>query len=167
MSEGSQTEGIVVSYDNMTPIPVISYDQTNNALVFNHQLQATKGVASSASETLEFKSLATFNNTIRVGYNGDFDDSVPMTPLFDPTSLIFPAINSVGTIQTTELMIANDGAMRLYAGHDGTHINGDITVDGNITNANLHDQLNLKALLHNPTCSRTIVGITPSRKKFS
>ena len=64
-----------------------------------------------------------------------------MTSPLDPTSLIFPAINSVGTVQATELMmIANNGATRLYAGEAGTHINGDITVVGNITNTNLEDQ---------------------------
>ena len=156
MSEGSQMDGTVVSYDDVTPRPVISYDQTNNASVFNNPAQATKGIASSEIGTLEFNSPATFNNAIWVGYNGDFPDSVPMTSPFDPTSLIFPAINSVGTIQATELMIANDGAMRLYAGEDGTHINGDITVDGNITNTSLQDQLNLKAPLHSPTFSGTV-----------
>ena len=64
MSAGSQMDGIVSSYADMIPIPIISYDQTKNALVFNHQLQTTKGIASSEFETLEFKSPATFNNTI-------------------------------------------------------------------------------------------------------
>ena len=130
-------DGLVTSYDDITPIPVISYDQTNNALVFNHPLQTTTGI--SPSEALEFDSPATFNNAIRVGYNGDFPASVPMTSPLDPTSLIFTAINSVGTIQATELVIANDGTTRLYAGDAGTHSNGDITVVDNITNTNLQD----------------------------
>ena len=99
MSGGSQIDGIVASYDDITPIPVISYDQTNNALVFNNPAQTTKGIASSETGTLEFNSPATCNNTVRVGYDGEFPGPVPMTSPFDPTSLNFPAVNSVGTIQ--------------------------------------------------------------------
>ena len=117
------------------------------------------GIASAEGETLEFNSPATFNNIIVVGYNGDFPASVPLTSPFDSTSLIFPAINSVGTIQATELMIATDGATRLYAGEAETHIIGDITVVGNIMNINLQDQLKLKAPLHNPTFSGTVGGL--------
>ena len=83
-----------------------------------------------------------------------------MTSPLDPTSPIFPAIKSVGTIQATELAIANDGAARLHAGEAGTHINGDITVDGSTTVTNLQDQLDLKAPLHSPTCTRTVVRIS-------
>ena len=64
--------GIVVNYDDMTPVPALSYNSTNNALVFNNPVQTTAGIASAESETLEFNSPATFNNTIRVGYNGAF-----------------------------------------------------------------------------------------------
>ena len=140
MLEGSHMDGIVSSYVDMIPIPVVSYDQTNTALVFNHQLQTTEGIASSASETLEFESPATFNNTIRVGYNGELPDSIPMTSPFDSTGLIFPAINSVGTVQASDLMVAKDGVVTLYSGESGTRINGDITVDGNIMNTNPQDQ---------------------------
>ena len=60
MSGGSQMGGIVGRYADMTPIPGISYDQTKNALVFNHHLQTTKGIASSESEILEFKPPCSF-----------------------------------------------------------------------------------------------------------
>ena len=55
-------------------------------------------------------------------------------------------------------MIAKDGDMRLYSGEDETYINGDITVDGNVINTNLQDQLDLKAPLHNPTFPRRVLG---------
>ena len=83
---------IVVSYDDVTPMPVISYNQTNNALVFNNLVQTTSGIASAESKTLEFNSPASCNNTIRVGYNGEFPDSAPMISPLDSTSLIFPTI---------------------------------------------------------------------------
>ena len=160
MSGGSPNHGVVDSYDGMTPIPVISYNPTKNALVINNPVQANEGIASAESETLDFNSPATFNNIIRVGYNGDFPASVPMTSPLDPTSLILPAINSVGMIQAIELVIANDGTARLYAGKAGRHINGDITVVGNITNTNLQDQLNLKAPLHDPTFTGIVGGLS-------
>ena len=53
MSGRNQIDGIVVSYDDMTPIPVISYNPTNNALVFNNPLQTTEGIASSELEPLD------------------------------------------------------------------------------------------------------------------
>ena len=40
MSGGSPTNGVVDNYDNMTPIPVISYNQTNNTLVINNPVQS-------------------------------------------------------------------------------------------------------------------------------
>ena len=83
-----------------------------------------------------------------------------MTSPLDPGSLIFPAINSVGTIQATELVIAKDGAARLYAGEAGMHINEDITVVGNITHNNLQEHLDLKAPLNNPKFTGTVSGIT-------
>ena len=79
MSAGSPVDGAVDSYAGMTPIPAISYNPTNNALVINNPVQANERIASAESETLDFNSQATFNNTIRVGYNGDFPASVLMT----------------------------------------------------------------------------------------
>ena len=128
MSGGSPMDGTLVNYDDVTPIPLLPYDQTNNALVFNNPVQTTLGIASAESETLEFNSPATFN---KVGYNGEFPDSVPVISPLDSAGLILPTINSVGTIQATELMIANNGATRLYSGETGTQKHGDIMVVGN------------------------------------
>ena len=144
MSGASPMESIVAKYDDVIPIPVIIYNPANNALAFNNTVQTTPGIAPAESETLEFNSPATYNNTIRVGYNGDFPDSVPMISPLDSMSLIFPTIFRVGTIQATDLMIANNGATRLYSGEAGTHINGDITVVSNITNQNLQGQLDFQ-----------------------
>ena len=74
MNSGSPMDGIVVNYDDMRPIPVISYNQTNNALVFNNAVQATLGIASSESETLEFNSPALFKQSVPVGFNAKLSD---------------------------------------------------------------------------------------------
>jgi len=58
-------DGLVVKYDDMTPIPVISYNQTNNALVFNSTVQTPAGIASAESETLELNSPAFLNKVCR------------------------------------------------------------------------------------------------------
>ena len=56
-------------------------------------------------------------------------------------SLNIPAINSIGTVQATDLMIAKDGVMKVFSDGSVTHIYGDITVDGNLTNNNLQEQI--------------------------
>ena len=68
----------------------------------------------------------------------------------------------MGTIQATDLMIANGGVMKLYSDVSGTHVYGDITVDGDVINTNLQNQLNLKATLDNPAFTGTVTGITKS-----
>ena len=44
MSGGSPDNGVVGSYDDMTPIPVISYSPTNNAVVINNPAQTTENI---------------------------------------------------------------------------------------------------------------------------
>ena len=141
MSGGSQIDGLVTSYDDITPIPVISYDQTNNALVFNNLVQTTLGMASAESETLEFNSPALFKQSLQVGFNANLSDLFPMPLPSDPMSITIPASSSIGTVQATDLMIAKNGVMKLCPDISGTQIYGDITVDGHITNNNLQDQL--------------------------
>ena len=50
--------------------------------------------------------------------------------------------------------------MSLYADASGTRFHSDITVDGNIINTDLQNQLNLKAPLDNPTFTGSISGIS-------
>jgi len=54
MTEGSQHYGIASNFDNMIPIPLISNSKTNNALVFNNEVQTTLGITSIESDMLEF-----------------------------------------------------------------------------------------------------------------
>ena len=74
----------------------------------------------------------------------------------DPMSLNIPAINSLGTLQATDILIAKSGSMSLYADSSGTHFYSDITVDGNIINTDLQNQLNLKAPVDNPVFTGTV-----------
>ena len=156
MSQENPLDGIVTDFGNMVPIPVIKYKSTNNALIFDNQVQTSSGIASSELVPLSFNSPAVFNNCISAGFNADFSQFVPMPLPSDPMSLNIPAINALGTIQTTDLLIANNGNMSLYADSSGTHFYGNITVDGNITNTDLQNQLNLKAPLLNPSFNGSI-----------
>jgi hypothetical protein len=44
MSGGSPINGVVDNYDDMTPIPIISYSWINNGLVINNPVQTTEDV---------------------------------------------------------------------------------------------------------------------------
>ena len=112
MSGGIQIDGIVASYDDMTHVPISSYNPTNNALLFSNPLQTTEGVASSELEPLEFNSPGLLNSGVQVRFNTNLSEFVPSPLPYDPMSLNIPAINSIGTIQATDLMIAKDGVMK-------------------------------------------------------
>ena len=71
MSEGNPLDGIVTDYTEMTPIPVIKYNTTNNALIFDIPLQTSSGIASSELAPLSFNSPAVFNNGISAGVNAE------------------------------------------------------------------------------------------------
>ena len=105
---------------------------------------------------LEFESPALFKESVLVGFNTNSSDLFPLPLPSDPMSLNIPAINSIGTVQATDLMIAKNGVMKLYSDVSGTHIYGDITVDGDITNNNLQEQIDIKAN-HSTTYTKTEV----------
>ena len=139
MSGANPIQGILVNYDDVIPIPVITYNSTNNALVFNNAVQTTSGIASTEGEISGFNSPAFFKQSAQVRFNANLSDFFPMPLPSDPMSLSVPANQSIGTVQATDLMIAKDGVMKLYSDASGTHIYGDMTVDGNITNNTLQD----------------------------
>ena len=118
MSE-SPPQGLVIDYSGMTPIPVIQYDSSSNAIIFDNPVQTTSGIASSELAPLSFNSPAVFNNGISAGVNADFSQFVPMPLPSDPMSLNIPAINSLGALQTTDILIAKNGSMSLYANSSG------------------------------------------------
>ena len=74
MYSGSPNDGVVDSYDDMTPIPVISYNPTNNDLVINNPAQANEGIASAEGEALDFNSPALFKQSVQVGFNADLSE---------------------------------------------------------------------------------------------
>ena len=86
MSEGNPLDGVVTDYSEMTPIPVIQYDSSSNAVIVDNPIQTTGGIASSELAPLAFNSPAVFN--ISAGVNADFTQFVPMPLPSDPMSLI-------------------------------------------------------------------------------
>ena len=63
MSE-SPPQGLVIDYSEMTPIPVIQYNTTSNALNFDNPIQTSSGIASTDQAPLSFNSPAVFNSGI-------------------------------------------------------------------------------------------------------
>jgi hypothetical protein len=57
--------------------------------------------------------------------------------------------------------------MSLYADSSGTHFYSDITVDGNIINTELQNQLNLKAPLDNPAFTGILAILPPIKEAIS
>ena len=55
MSEENQLHGVALSYDDMIPMPVITNNPSNNALVFNNPVQMTFGIASAEKRNLRIQ----------------------------------------------------------------------------------------------------------------
>ena len=72
MSQGNPLDGIVTDFGDMEPIPVIKYNTTSNALIFDNPVQTSSGIASSDQAPLSCNSPAKFNNGITALVNGDF-----------------------------------------------------------------------------------------------
>ena len=121
--------GIVLDYSQMTPLPIIRYDSITNAIVFNNPIVPANGFAvQDVGQNLQF------DQTISLGDQTSF---VPMPLPTHPTDLNIPALQSTGTIQTTDILVSKDGVMSFYVDSSGTHVYGDINIDGNIINSNL------------------------------
>ena len=134
------TTGVILDYSAMTPLPIIRYDSDTNAIVFNNPIVPASGFAAQdVQHNLEFASPVIFDTTIAIGDQTSF---IPMPLPTHPLDLNIPAVQSTGTIQTTDLMVAKNGNTYFYSDELGVRVFGDITVDGNITNANLTNMIN-------------------------
>ena len=71
MSE-SPPQGLVIDYSGMTPIPVIKYDSSSNAIIFDNPMQTTSGIASSELAPLSFNSPAVCDSGISAGVKAYF-----------------------------------------------------------------------------------------------
>ena len=77
MSEGNPLDGVVTDYSEMTPINVIKYNNTSNALIFDNPIQTTGGIASSEQAPLSFNSSAVFKSGVSAGVNAVFFSVCP------------------------------------------------------------------------------------------
>ena len=150
-------EGLIIDYSNMSPMPVLNYDSSSNTLVFNNPIQSASGLTTAEYTPLVFRSQAQFRKAVQIGIVND-SQFTPMPLPDDPATLNLPMLATNGTIQTTDIMVAKDGVMKFYCDKDnatfvgdlkvGNNLNtlsarvlGNLTVDGNIINSNLQDQL--------------------------
>ena len=143
------TAGVIADYSQIEKVPIMEYDQINDSIIFKNKINPEIGITASSTNNLSFASPVVFDSSISVGFS-DPTQFIP-TPLpTDPLNLNIPSIASLGTIQTTDLMVAKNGVMQLYADFTGTHMYGNLTVDGNIINSNLTDQINNISLTPGP-----------------
>ena len=129
--ESPPPEGQVIDYSGMTPIPVITYNSTNNTMTFDNPIQTVSGVSSAANTPLVFNSQAQFRQAVQVGILND-SQFTPM-PLPDaPGTLNIPMLATNGTIQATDIMVAKDGVMKFYCDKDNATFVGDLKVGNNL-----------------------------------
>ena len=96
MSEESPPpEGQVIDYSTMTPMPLITYNSSNNTMVFNNPIQTVSGVSSAANTPLIFNSQAQFNQAVQIGILNDSQ----FTPMPLPDT---PATLNIPMLATTE-----------------------------------------------------------------
>ena len=127
MSEPSPNEGIVTDNSGMTPIPILTYDNTTNTMVFNNPIQTVDGVSSAEYMPLVFKSQAQFRKAVQIGILSD-SQFTPMPLPDDPATLNIPMLATNGTIQATDNMVAKDGVMKFYCDKDNATFVGDLEV---------------------------------------
>ena len=90
MTEETPTDGVISDYNDMTQIPIIKYNSTNNSLIFDNPVQTSSGIASTELAPLSFNLPAVFNNGISAGGNADFSQYVPIPLPSDPMTLNIP-----------------------------------------------------------------------------
>ena len=128
MSEESPpTEGLVIDYSGMTPIPIITYNSTNNTMEFNNPIQTVSGSSTAEYTPLIFRSQAQFRKAVQIGILNEAQFT-PMPLPDDPATLNIPMLATNGTIQATDIMVEKDGVMKFYCDKDNAKIIGDLKV---------------------------------------
>ena len=125
--ELSPPEGLTIDSSNMTPMPVLHYNSTNNTLVFNNPIQTVGGVSSAAYTPLVSKSQAQFRKAVQIGILNEAQFT-PMHLPDDPATLNIPMLATNGSIQATDIMVAKDGVMKSYCDKDSATCIGDLQV---------------------------------------
>jgi hypothetical protein len=105
----------------MTPIPIITYNSTNNTMEFNNPIQTVSGLSTAEYTPLVFRSQAQFRKAVQIGILND-SQFTPMPLPDDPATLNIPMLATNGTIQATDIMVAKDGVMKFYCDKDNCNI---------------------------------------------
>ena len=111
---------LIIEYNNGVNIPIITYRPTDDRTVFVNPIAPASGIFVTEGY-LTFVSPAKFTNNITVGY-AETSVFIPMPIPSSPLNFNIPAISSGSTIQTTDIMVANNGVMNFYSDASGTHI---------------------------------------------
>jgi len=116
-----------------------------------------------------------FRESVTVGYTDLLSQFTPMPLPAGATGYYYPQLNIKNTLQSSELMIAKDGVMKFYCNKDlavfagdlkvgekitsvSSRVLEDLTVDGNIINTNLQNQISNIQLTPGPTGAQGAQG---------
>ena len=116
-----------------------------------------------------------FRDSVTVGYTDLLSQFTPMPLPAGATGYYYPQLNIKNALQSSELMIAKDGVMKFYCNKDLAVFTGDLkvgekitsvssrvledlTVDGNIINTNLQNQISNIQLTPGPTGAQGAQG---------
>ena len=102
MTDSSQTDGEVLNYDDSFRMTGIGYNNKNNSIVLNNPIETNLGIIASSEDTLATLNSVILHGVLSVG--NDLTQFIPMPLPSDPDNLNIPIINSMGTIQTTDLI---------------------------------------------------------------
>ena len=121
-----------VDHDNEIPEakgPTFDYKFTNNSIMFNNPIQNTSGFSDDAT----FNANVIVDNTLTVKFNKNIDNFVPVVlPNDTENNLNIPAINSLGTIQSTDILSADNGKINFYSCSGNTYLYDNINLNGTL-----------------------------------
>jgi hypothetical protein len=147
------------------PPLTLSLDPTDNSLTIGgtSQIRTFNG-------NMTFYAPVDFHETVTVGYTNLLQPIHPACPCpaAAPRATTIPSVNIKNSLQSSQLMIAEDGVMKFYCDKDlavftgdlkvgnkitsvSSRVLGDLTVDGDIINTNLQDQISNIQLTPGPT----------------
>ena len=121
-----------VNHDNEIPEAkalIFDYNFTNNSIIFNNPIQNTSGFSDDAT----FNANVIVDSILTVKFNKNINDFVPVVlPNDTQFNLNIPAINSLGTIQSTDILSADNGKINFYSCSGNTYLYDNINLNGTL-----------------------------------
>ena len=111
----------IIDNDIQTSI-IFDYNLTTNSIIFNNSIQNNNSTT--------FENDILINDILTVTGGNDINNFVPVALPNDPNNLNIPIINSLGTIQTTDMLASNNGEYAFYACYGSTYLYNNVYLNG-------------------------------------